>query len=204
VLVAGLAGSQAAAATTDKIWRFKVYLADKEIGNHIFHVKETPNNSYIAITADFDVNILFINAYSYDHSNYEVWRNGCLVTVHSRTNDNGEELYVKGEKSGMYFTIESNNQTIKETGCIKSFAYWDPSFLMSQRLLNAQTGELMRVESDYLGIEKITIRSKPTLAKHYRLHTDKFSIDLWYSENDEWLALNSTTSNGSVLRYVIQ
>jgi len=31
-----------------------------------------------------------------------------------------------------------------------------------------------------------------------------FNIDIWYSKNDEWLALESITESGRVLRYMIE
>jgi hypothetical protein len=198
-------GASPIMANNDKTWRFKVYLSDKEIGQHVFLVSEKDNQRHISIKADFDVNFLFINAYSYEHSNYEIWSKGCLTSIQSFTNDNGDKLFVKGERTGEQLTIESPSGVQKKSGCIKSFAYWDPSFLESKQLLNAQTGEVMSVMSDYVGTEKIVIRNKPVKAERYKLHTDDFTIDLWYAEdNQEWLALNSTTSGGSTLRYEIQ
>ena len=89
-------------------------------------------------------------------------------------------------------------------GCVKTFAYWDPTFLNSRYLLNAQTGELQPVTIDDLGAHTIEVRGKPVAANQYRIVTDQFSIDLWYSPQHEWLALQSTTRDGAVLHYQLQ
>jgi hypothetical protein len=185
-------------------WKFKVFLDDQEIGEHVFEVAEHKNETHVRINADFNVYFLFINAYEYRHENYEVWNNECLQSVKSRTNDNGEELYVQAEYSGERFVIQTSSGQYNTEGCIQSFAYWDPDFLKSQQLLNAQTGEIMPVNIEKIGEEVILVRSRLTSTTHYRLTTDEFVIDLWYSKNNEWLALNSTTRNGSTLRYQIQ
>jgi hypothetical protein len=41
-------------------------------------------------------------------------------------------------------------------------------------------------------------------ANRYRLATEDLDIELWYSNNDQWLGLQSETSNGRLLRYVIE
>ena len=80
----------------------------------------------------------------------------------------------------------------------------DRNFLSSPFLLNSQTGEMNRVSVKDLGEEVIAVRTQPTPAIHYRLNAEKFSIDLWYSRDGEWVALQSTTENDSRLRYVLQ
>ncbi len=192
------------AQANQKTWRFKVFLEDKEIGSHTFQVSNINNQVHATIQADFNVYVLFINAYHYQHRNYEVWEGACLKSIHSTTNDNGEDLFVRATKDNSQLTIESTAGAHQAKGCIKSFAYWDPDFLNSQALLNAQTGEILPIRVELVGQDSINVRNQPTKATHYRIHTDKFSIDLWYSDKNEWLALNSTTENGAKLRYEIQ
>ncbi len=191
-------------AAVGQTWKFKVFLDEQEIGEHTFQVASFNNKKHVKISAEFDVYFLFINAYSYRHDNYEVWNDQCLQSVRSKTSDNGEELYVHADNHGEKLSINTVSGQYKAEGCVKTFAYWDPDFLNSQNLLNVQTGELMPVTFEKLGEETIMVRNKLTAAMHYRLTTDEFIIDLWYSKSNEWLALNSTTSSGATLRYQIQ
>ena len=191
-------------ANANQSWKFKVYLDEQEIGEHTFKVASYNNKTHVTVNAEFDVYFLFINAYSYRHTNYEVWDGQCLQSVRSKTSDNGDELYVQGEYVSETFNIKTPTGQHSAEGCLKTFAYWDPKFLTSQHLLNAQTGEITPVTVENLGEEIIMVRNKLTPATHYRLTTDDFIIDLWYSKSNEWLALNSTTNSGSVLRYKIQ
>ena len=73
------------ASTQPQQWRFKVSLDGREIGFHDFVVSRQGNQRMVEISADFDVKILFINAYRYDHANSEIWKDGCLQQIRSET-----------------------------------------------------------------------------------------------------------------------
>jgi len=52
--------------------------------------------------------------------------------------------------------------------------------------------------------ETLAVRGTPTPTQHYRIISDKFTIDLWHTMNDEWVGLQSTTQEGKKLRYELQ
>lgn len=82
-----------------------------------------------------------------------------------------------------------------------TFAYWNPDFLRQPRLLNPQSGEYLDVEVEQVGQEPIVIRGEEVAASVYRITARKMELKLWYSEDDEWLALESVAKGGRILRY---
>lgn len=196
-------GTTYASTEADNEWRFNVYLDDKEIGYHHFRVEDAGDQHLVATDAQFNVKFLFFNAYRYQHQNRELWRNGCLQGLESRTDDNGESFRVVAEKRNDAFIVESRGQESSITGCVKSFAYWDPSFLSADKLLNAQTGEHLDVTVQDLGPDQIEVRGNSVPANRYRLIARDMMIDLWYSPQRQWLALESRTNSGR-LRYRIK
>ena len=88
-LIASLTVSSPAAADDADRWLFRVYLDDREIGFHEFSVRERDGRFDVETTANFDVNILFFNAYSYNHKNRETWSGNCLEGIEAVTDDNG-------------------------------------------------------------------------------------------------------------------
>lgn len=188
------------AATQD--WRFAVYLDEREIGEHRFTLAPRTDGVHVSIDAQFRVKFLFINAYEYAHQNYEVWRGECLHSIHAQTDDNGDVQFVRGTRDGEYMTLLTHTGAQQLPGCVRSFAYWDPDLLESTHLLNAQTGELLPVSIETLGTVVIQVRDKQLLANHYRLVTDKFSIELWYAaDTREWVSLKTTLADGNTLHY---
>ena len=196
--------SMTGTATANQSWNFKVLLDDEIIGEHKFQLTNKNNQSFVKIDANFDVYFFFIKAYSYKHTNYEIWNGNCLQSIKSNTDDNGELHNVNGKTRENSFYVKTATEQYNANGCVRTFSYWDPTFLKSQSLLNSQTGEIMPVQIELLGEENIEVRNKTVLADHYQIRTNDFMIDLWYSKNNEWLSLNSTTSSGAVLRYQIQ
>jgi hypothetical protein len=182
-------------------WNFKVFYGDKEIGEHHFSLQKEGDKRRVMIEADFNIDILFINVYSYKHKNTEIWEGSCLSTIESITDDNGEAFITNGKYENGVFKINSKQGTNEVVGCVSTFAYWDKSFLDNEVLLNSQTGEIVDVDISFVADEKILIRDKVVNAKRYKLKSDKLNIDLWYSDENQWLALNSITKDGTNLRY---
>ena len=133
----------------NEVLRFQVYLDDKPIGEHSFRIAEGGDTTRVSSRAAFDVDFLFINAYRYRHNSNEVFRDGCLAEIDASTDDNGKRFQVEGSTVGDAFRIERKDGTEQAPGCVKTFAYWDQSFLEQRRLLNPQTGDLedVRVQS---------------------------------------------------------
>ncbi len=183
-------------------WNFKVYLDDKPVGFHNFTVVDGDSNEKkLKSVAQFDVDVFIFNAYSYQHESNERWQGDCLTEINASTNDNGEKLSVQGK------TTQSNFDLVKPKGqsglpsCVMTFAYWNPNMLTQKRLLNPQNGEYVDVEIKPIGQETVKVNGKSQPASHYRLKSDKFLIDLWYSPDNRWLALDSTLENGRILHY---
>jgi Family of unknown function (DUF6134) len=207
LLVAPLVGRTAPGAaveTSSKHWHFAVSLDGKRIGEHDFVVARNGENVDVDIHARFKVRAAFIPLYGYDHRDHEVWNRGCLTRMDSQTNDDGKRLAVHGLAQGAGFEVQGPHGETMLPACVKSFAYWDKSFLTEPRLLNSQTGEYEAVYLTRHGVETFQVRGRSLAAEHYSLRSRHFGIDLWYSSEGEWVALESHLENGRTLRYEIE
>lgn len=182
-------------------WNFKVFYGEQEIGEHHFTLEGKGDVRKVVVDAEFNIDFLFMNVYSYKHKNIEVWKGACLSSIKSSTDDNGKKFNVSGIADDKVFKVDSNNTVTEKDGCVSTFAYWDMNFLDNDALLNAQTGEIVTVDIRFIANEKISVRNKMVNTKRYEVRTDDFNIDLWYSDTGEWVALNSTTQDGTKLRY---
>ena len=193
-------------ANTDSAqeWHFRVYLDDKPIGYHHFRMADTDHGQQLNSSARFDVTLWKIPLFRYRHENVERWKDNCLSSIESTTDQNGERFELRGTNTERGFQVISNQGDTTLPGCVSTFAYWDKSFLQQDRLLNAQTGEYLEVAVETLGEQSLMIGETSIPARGYRLSANKLDIELWYSRNDQWLALESTVGNGRILRYVIE
>lgn len=191
----------AAALSEAQQWKFKVLLDDREIGFHDFTVVEQADSTRVEIDARFDVRFLFFNAYRYRHQNSETWNADCLVAVQAATDDNGRRSKVDGRIENDGFVVKTSAAETNLGSCPMSFAYWNPSLLQAQALLNTQTGELQQLEVTPMGEELVRYGDAELRANRYDLRVDGQAISLWYGVEDQrWLALE-TPVKGRTLRY---
>ena len=192
---------QDAAGPDSLEWNFDVYLGDKKVGYHNFRLEEDDSSLRLTSEADFRVKLLFVTLYKYRHQNSETWHAGCLQRIESRTNANGKKFSVWGMRQLDGFEVQTADSRNALSGCVKTFAYWNPDFLQASALMNPQTGEVLPVSVERLATEPVTVRGEQVEARRYRLTAKGLDLDLWYSEDRQWLGLQSTTKDGHKIRY---
>lgn len=188
-----------------KEWAFDVYLDKSKIGSHSF----TLNDNKLVSKAKFNVKMLFINAYKYDHTSKEQWQNDCLTNIDVNTIEDKVTTNVKGKKvaSGFEISDGKTSQTLPE--CVMTFAYWNPKIIDQSKLLNPQNAEYLDTTFTKLGVTNILVKGKPTDTTHYKLSgvlngVKKLNIELWYNQNNEWVALKSVTPEGYNIIYKLK
>jgi len=182
-------------------WRFRVYLDDREIGYHHFYLQRSGDLQVLRSEANFEYRLMFVKLFHYEHENRETWSGDCLRSIESRTDSNGDPYRVDGQIESGYFRVAGSAGEATLPECVMSFAYWNPAFLDQGRLLNTQNGEFLDVEISPPVAEPLTVRGEQRPAYRYRLEAGELQLDLWYSTNKEWLALESEVGGGRKLRY---
>lgn len=204
-LMSAVVASQAAAgevrAGEGGEWRFRVFLDDRAIGYHEFQLSRAGETRHLRSVANFEYKLLFVRLYHYEHENVETWSGGCLQRIQSRTDANGRAFEVAGWREEETFRVEASAGDAVLPGCVMSFAYWNPEFLEQQRLLNTQNGEYMAVEVSGPEPDAVEVRGEMRFSYRYRLAAGPLQVDLWYSPERQWLALESQLSGGRTLRY---
>lgn len=188
-----------------KEWAFDVYLDKSKIGSHSFIF----NDNKLVSRAKFNVKVLFINAYKYDHTSKELWQNDCLTNIDVNTTEDKVNTIIKGKKTASEFEIGDGktNQILPE--CVMTFAYWNPKILEQTKLLNPQNAEYLDTTFTKIGVANMVVKGKPTDTTHYKLTgalngVKKLNIELWYNQNNEWVALKSLTPEGYSIIYKLK
>ncbi|MDJ0748936.1 MAG: DUF6134 family protein [Woeseiaceae bacterium] len=193
--------SQADARSDSRSWEFSVLLDGSPIGYHRFDLQPADNGLELVSEASFDVRVLFINAFRYRHTNREFWEGECLSRIESNTRQNGKRFAVNGTRVEDQFVLQAGGSVDPLGDCIMSFAYWNPRFLQQSQLLNPQSGEYMPVNVESLGRKEFTVRGEQVLASAWRVTAKDTDLTVWYSDNDEWLGLESIAKGGRIIRY---
>ena len=182
-------------------WRFRVYLDDKEIGYHDFLLRERDSERQLQSVANFEYKLLFVKLYDYLHENTETWQGDCLTQIEARTDANGKPYEVRGSLVDGRFTLQNPDGPVELPECVMSFAYWNPRFLRQDRLLNTQNGAFVEVRVSDPEPDELEVRGARLPAYRYLLEAGELVIQLWYSEDQQWLALETEARGGRTLRY---
>ncbi|MGC2222193.1 MAG: DUF6134 family protein [Methylocella sp.] len=83
------AGADSPAAATKIHWVFDIVRGNDKIGTDTIDIERQNDTTTVKIKKDVSVKVIFIEAYRYEHSCNETWKNGQLIAFKSRTNDNG-------------------------------------------------------------------------------------------------------------------
>ena len=188
----------------ERVWNFRVYLDDKPIGTHRFTLRGAGAERSLSSVAAFEVKVLGFTAYRYAHHATETWRDNCLMKMSARTNDDGKALSVEAAAEGERMSISATDNKESVTGCVMSFAYWNPQMLRQSRLLNAQTGQVEAVSIAAGADGSVNVNGKPVPARRYKLSGPKNPLDIWYTPGGEWLGLDSTVGGGRRLTYRLE
>lgn len=188
-----------------KEWAFDVYLDKSKIGTHTF----TFNDNTLVSKAKFNVKVLFIEAYKYDHSAKEQWQGDCLVSLDAHTVENKVTTDVKGDSSGGSFNLMPARVSQKFPSCVMTFAYWNPKILEQKQLLNPQNAEYLNTTVEKQANETMMVKGKSIETTHYKLKgalegKNKLHIELWYNQNNDWVALKSVTPEGYNIIYKLK
>ena len=174
------------AAASVREYSFKAWIDDRKVGSHNFTVTQDGDITKVQADARFVVKLLFVKVFDYQHTITEQWRGDCLVDVESATRSNGKKTTV-------------SDAVIEGAACPSSFAYWDRAKISKPELLNGQTGEFL--PSTLERVQRSRIPRTNIEADSYILTTSMGPIQLWYGDNDEWLALQSQVDDRT-LTYV--
>lgn len=195
LLLLALAGAAAQAADT-RTYAFQATLDGRPIGEHRFTVATDGDAREVTSDADFTVRFLGITAYRYRHHAQEQWRGGCLAALAASTDDDGQPSSVRLARTGDADAITTAAGTTTVSGCLMTYAYWNPALREQRRLLNPQTGKVDAVTIARVGTGRVTVGGKEVAATDWRITGGDSPVDVWISEAGEWVGLDSTVSHG--------
>ena len=188
-------------------WAFDVYLDKTKIGEHTFQLN---NAQQLISQAKFNVKVLFINAYQYQHKAVENWQNNCLTALEADTVEDSVNTVVKGQLNAEYFVVDNGKETQTLPTCPMTFAYWNQKILTQSKLLNPQNADWLDTKITKLGTELLDIKGRKVETIHYRLNASldgkpKLNIELWYeTANNNWVALKSITPEDYIINYKLK
>lgn len=140
----------------------------------------------VDVHIEIDFKLGPIPIFRYLHDNREVWRDGVLLSIKSKTYNNGKDVSVDlkledGRYVGSGTRFEDNLQAP-----LLSTSYFNPNFIRQSLLISSQDGRLLEPGIEMIGVETLNIQDEPVQATRFRV-SGKLRIDIWYTDAGRWV-----------------
>ena len=192
-----LLGVTMPAAARDLDAKFLIERKGKVIGYHAVDVTLTDAGARVDTRIEMKIGLGPITLFRYEHDATEIWRGEELVSLVSRTNNNGDEDFVDAKRYGSALMIDgSGYQGAAPAGAMPS-SYWDKDLVAATSMINTQTGEILDITTTRIGE---TRGPQERVAEQFQL-VGTLALNLWY-DGDRWVGSNFTV-DGEELTYVL-
>jgi len=202
LLLLPVADASAGVPTTG-VLDFAILRNGDAIGRHVIRFARDGDRLDVRVEARVDYRLAFIPLYLFRHVAREVWRDGRLVRMTAKTDDNGEEYAVdlRPDGDGMALSVNGTESTAPTD--IVPASLWNIAMVDRRRILDPADGEIMNVAVADAGEETVTVRGQPVRA-HRFIVTGDFERELWYDPRGVLVQVRFTGDDGSEIRYELR
>jgi len=194
VLILLIAGPAMAAdpIPADKEIRFKILRDGGDFGTHNLKFSQNGDgNTIVDIAINMSAGLGPFTFFEYEHKNQEVWDGDQILSLNSKTNDNGEAYFVKAD--WLEDAVKVNYQDGRyeaPADTTYSTSYWHPVMLKAGQLVNSQKGRLEEISVEAKGTETVNIKGQRRTAYKYVIQAN-VPITIWYDQKTgQWIGLD--------------
>ena len=170
------------------IRRFSVLYKGDRIGAHLVSFSAATGQTRVTTEIDLVVKAFFFTVFAYSHRSEEIWRDGRLMSLTSKTVEDDETLYVTGAATPRGFRVVNKaGPFIAASDALTSNSLWTPAVLEQDTLIDAQHGGVIGVSVRKLADEQISVVGRQILATRYSFITPYLAGSIWYDESSRWV-----------------
>ena len=202
-MVIGVGPAAASGIPPSGFMPFTARRSEGELGYHQVRFSRSGGQLTVDTEIMLRVRLGFITVFRYTHENREIWMDGRLMFMESRTDDDGDRFQVSARATDEGLRVTgSGGDYIAPAGTIPG-SYWNIDMLDRPEVLHTQRGELTPIDTRFLGRQTISAGPRRIAARHHRIIGPTLEIDVWYSDADQWVKL-AVDIRGSRLEYDLQ
>jgi Family of unknown function (DUF6134) len=184
-----------------KVLGFDVVRGKSKIGTHVLTFNQAGDNLIVNIAVGLKVGVGPITLFRYIHHATEVWKNGQLFSLDTKTDDNGNPNTVTGRRTETGFMVDGTKapRYIAPDNAIPA-THWN-RHMLDGPMINTQDGRLMHPTITQMGNDAIpVVRGGTIMADHFALSGDAV-LDTWYDSTPSWAGLSFKAGDGSPIVY---
>ena len=193
-----------AVAPSDGALDFTVLRDGKDVGTHRIDFRHIGDALEVDIKTRIAVKMMFITVYRFEHDGHEIWRDNKLVSMETKTHDDGEDHSLVATANGSgELKIVGDGKEMTAKGSMIPASLWNSTFLEAKELLNSLVGTELAIDVTLKGEESVAVNGKSIRAKHYSM-TGDFERELWYDADWVLVKIAFKAQDGSDIQYVLR
>lgn len=197
-----IGGARAAALPPSMVLPFSVRRDGGEFGYHRLSFRQDGSRLTVGVDILLEVKIAFVTVYRYRHTNTEIWENGRLTSLESRTDNDGTPYQVSAVASGDSVLIDGSQGRVTAPADILTTSYWNKEILQRDVLLDTQRGRLIPARFTPETAESVAAGGQTVPAQRYSM-SGPVELDIWFSDVGQWVKMRFV-ARGSEIDYVLE
>ena len=175
---------------------YRVLREGERIGSHRMAFLRDGTDFIARTDIDVRVRVLGLTAFRYRLKAEETWRDGWLVGLRSRTNDDGDRYELEGERSEGALRLRVNGRRMSVSGYVLTSSLWHRDTPREQALLDIAKGRVRLIKGVLEGEEQVPVEGGKVTAKHYSI-TGELRRDVWYDDRFRLVRVEFPAKDGS-------
>lgn len=199
-LVLGVAVADTAAAQAPA--RFSIIRdGDAPIGHHsVSFTRDDDGNTVAHVDVEIRVRVAFVTVFRYSHHSREVWRDGRLIALDSRTDNDGRRMSVRARATPAGIEVEGSAGRFLAPADIRPTSWWRADTVRQRQLLDSQDGRILTVTVAPAGTATRTRLGQTTPITLWRISADSGFSDIvvGYTPRGEWASMHFRARGASI------
>ena len=196
------AGADSPAATAKIHKVFDIVRGNDKIGTDTIDIEQQNDTTTVKIKTDLSVKVMYIEAYRYEHSCNETWKNGQLISFKSRTNDNGTKHSVDVTAAPDKLSMDADGKHIDLPKTVTPASLWGKDAIHQFDAFEPDTGKRMSIKVTDLGEEVLMLHGVEHHTHHYKIADttlkSDFAREVWF-DGDVLVRTKIIGSDNSVI-----
>ena len=182
---------------------FTVLRNGSQVGRHEMLFRNEADGLKIDIRTNVAVKVAFITAYRFEHEGHEIWQNGRLIRLWSKTNDDGTPHVLDVSAGGNELSVMADGREAERATVSIPASLWNERIVQQRSILNTLDGSRMTIAVADLGPETVPVKGRPVPARHYSI-TGDLQRELWYDAQNVLVKVRFKAKDGSDIEYLRQ
>lgn len=179
-------------------------LRDNEaVGMHVIDFSRSGDTTNVKISTNVVVKVAFIPVYRFEHAGFETWQGNRLISIKTRTNDDGTPHQLAATAYGGHLRVSGDGSAGDVGGAIIPASLWNAAIVSQSSILNTLDGREMPISVVDRGEEVVRAANADVAAHHYTI-SGGLDRDVWFDRTNTLVRVAFAAKDGSHIVYQLR